>query len=963
MNSFCNIIFCKRYFAVTQIIVFSFLTSYSQQKVNYEITAELDVIKKMINAGQVIEYHNNSDTVLNEICLHLWANAFSTRTNSFSDKMLEAWNVDFYFLKPGELGGYSDIAIRQKHEFLEKIPVDKDGEIIMVKLKEPLQPGQSTIINIDYSLKIPKNILGFGFSESFYIMANWYPKVAVFEDRKWKYHQFNSSNLFFSDYANYRVTFLVPEFCTLVSSGKELEFPVNTFFKGKNSINNTQYKKFQYASDNVLDFTWIASPGILKKSRLGWKEKDNDNDKGSYIYIYYQESDNFRSNYQALLKAITDYTFFLNQNFPSPFPEQISIVIGEGIQVSNAFQDIITIEFEDTYEHMPEERDLLIKNLIKLTLGNIVRVNAPENPWLLDGMSSYYQTRFLNSFITDKSEIRHLQTIQYKIESIFSSCPYKNASHVIEEYWNNDKVFLLDGQTDINMNYLANRTGLKLFDTTMLSFFKKYKTSKIVPETLNTFLDTELKTDHSWFFQGVMKSKDEFRYSIGSFAKLEGKKKITVTNKGPFKVPYKLQLLDGKYVLESIEVPGHSGSRDFVFENKGGDKIAIDNENTIIKSQDAKSVYYTRNRLKNLQFFNFFRKFGPTNIILPMAGYNKHDGFLAGATIFGTGNKKFDESIFAFYGLKSKSLVGFFRTDLRLSDCCDNKIIEVGLSGASFHFRTIKDTRLRYFMISPKVSFVFSREKYNFDKLEYKFTFIGDQEYSGDGVKNYYRFLNRIDFSHSIKNVILTYDVMAGLEHQYYNNYGKRHYVMLKSEMNSRFMYKKDRYLDVRFYGATYLYNTHFNSTGTLPGTLSLIGYNINDYAYDHNLFYDRSAQDGFGIRQLTNTTGGFKTGISNSYGIGQSNKFIAALNLRMDLPFKFFVKPFFDVGVYGDLPTVAEGYSNKVLYSAGFLIDAEIFEIYIPFINSKEINNIYNENSNSFLDKISFSFKIKRYY
>jgi hypothetical protein len=236
---------------------------------------------------------------------------------------------------------------------------------------------------------------------------------------------------------------------------------------------------------------------------------------------------------------------------------------------------------------------------------------------------------------------------------------------------------------------------------------------------------------------------------------------------------------------------------------------------------------------------------------------------------------------------------------------------------------------------------------------------IKDQGYGYEYIENFNRYINRIEFIHKGGNWILPYRIKAGLEHQYYNFYEKRQYIMLNSELNSWFMYKKDRYLKVRLYGATYLYNTHTLSTGTHPGTLSLIGYNINDYAYEYPGFFNRSAQEGFGTRQLINSTGGFKTGISNSYGIGQSNKYVAALNFRMDLPFKFFLKPFLDIGVYGDLPTVSEGYSSKLLYSAGFLIDADIFEVYLPMVNSRSINDAFEEGGVPLWNKISFYLKL----
>jgi hypothetical protein len=169
-------------------------------------------------------------------------------------------------------------------------------------------------------------------------------------------------------------------------------------------------------------------------------------------------------------------------------------------------------------------------------------------------------------------------------------------------------------------------------------------------------------------------------------------------------------------------------------------------------------------------------------------------------------------------------------------------------------------------------------------------------------------------------------------------------------------MYKKNRYINVRMYAATYLFNTHTNSTGTYAGTLNLIGHSSNDYGYDE-FFFNRSAQDGFWSRQLKMDTGGFKTGIESSHGIGQSNKYVASLNIRFDMPIKVFIKPYIDIGIYGYLPTISDGYSNKFIYSGGFVFEIlkDYFEFYLPIINSKEIKNTYDEIDGSFLKRISF--------
>ena len=284
-------------------------------------------------------------------------------------------------------------------------------------------------------------------------------------------------------------------------------------------------------------------------------------------------------------------------------------------------------------------------------------------------------------------------------------------------------------------------------------------------------------------------------------------------------------------------------------------------------------------------------------------------------------SKNLDAQISPMFGWKSKKLTGLMLLTHYL-DLPKGRLGSVTLEAQSFHRRWSDIIPIRYYSFRPSFNYSLGdRLSCDHDKIiQVKFNMIGDQDYGFEGIKDYHRYITNITFWDIKKNIINPHSYSIGLEHQYYNLYEKRQYLMVQYPFETSYMYKKDRYIHARLYGATYLFNSHYYSTNTLPGTLSLIGYNMNDYAYDFLTFFDRSAQEGFWSRQISMHTGGFKTAISNAYGVGQSNRFVASVNLKMDLPFGTFIKPFFDFGVYGYLPTVSEGYSTKTLYSAGLI-------------------------------------------
>ncbi|MBK7096626.1 MAG: hypothetical protein IPH57_16760 [Saprospiraceae bacterium] len=358
-------------------VIYSFIMLTGQQRVDYEITALLDTTKHTITAQQIISYHNNSDTELNEIFVHLWANAFRSKTTSFADRLLKSGNPDLYFLKPDELGGYTELLFRQNGQILETVPVDNDEEIMIIKLKTPLKSGNSTSISVNYVLKVPKDILGFGFSDNFHILANWYPKVAVYQNNKWDYHHFNSSNLFYSDFGNYSVTIIAPSSMTLIASGAEREFPINTEFKGSLINQNDGFQKKQHIASDVTDFSWIATGNKLKKAKLQVIEIQEK----LVTNIYYSETDSFY--YPLTINGIRNTLIFFDIQMKAGIPENLNIIIGKGIKIPSSFQDIITLNYSKFKRDVYNDRDFLVKNMMKQNLQNSFSINSPEYPGLL----------------------------------------------------------------------------------------------------------------------------------------------------------------------------------------------------------------------------------------------------------------------------------------------------------------------------------------------------------------------------------------------------------------------------------------------------------------------------------------------------------------------------------------------------------------------------------------------------
>jgi hypothetical protein len=114
-----------------------------------------------------------------------------------------------------------------------------------------------------------------------------------------------------------------------------------------------------------------------------------------------------------------------------------------------------------------------------------------------------------------------------------------------------------------------------------------------------------------------------------------------------------------------------------------------------------------------------------------------------------------------------------------------------------------------------------------------------------------------------------------------------------------------------------------------------------DDYLFDE-VFLGRSEFDGLLSQQFTATQGGFKV---NPYAIGQSETWLAAVNLNFAFPFHCPIHFFADIGAY-DIPKDFPDEVKKLpMYDIGFevRIIPNVFSVYLPIGYSKDIDYIYN--------------------
>lgn len=184
---------------------------YWQQRVRYQISAELDPVAARLSGEQLLTYHNRSPDTLAIMLFQLYQNLFRpgeprTERVPVTDGMtLERVVVD-------------GVEARRLAAGEEPPPTGtvylEDGTIMALRLPRALPPGDSIQVNMVWNFTVPpEDAPRTGHRDrEVYNIAQWYPQVATYDDlRGWHAWPYLGAGEFYLEYGDFEVAITLPE--------------------------------------------------------------------------------------------------------------------------------------------------------------------------------------------------------------------------------------------------------------------------------------------------------------------------------------------------------------------------------------------------------------------------------------------------------------------------------------------------------------------------------------------------------------------------------------------------------------------------------------------------------------------------------------------------------------------------------------------------------------------------------
>lgn len=493
---------------------------------DYFIVAELNAEEKILTVKEKIIWHNKTGSQAEQLQFNFFANAFqSSNTTYAKGKFIPKKNQTRIDLKEFLING-------EKSELIFFAPDDgneNDSTAAKAYLNVPVNPGDSVIINFSYSLKIPLLSRRFGYSKDFYLVAQWFPKLTVFEHGRWITHQYHFNTEFFSDFADYYINIKVPNEFSVAASGIL-----------KSESEDKKFTNYSFVQKAVHDFAWTAAKNYTKQTEVF----KSSNKKEVEVEIYYREGD--ESYIRRYFEAVFNSLKFMEERV-GDYPYQKITLIDTPLLNFSAGMEYPTMITINSDLISPKEtlypEKLVVHEFLHQYFYAIIANNETAEAWLDEGLASFFTNKIINKYygpgvinfrLVNYLPVYGLSILSYNeipIIYFLGKFDLPEKAESMRNYYRNltigsiaDSSYQLPNYLSYTVNSyykpklmllsLEKYIGEEKFYKILKKYFEEFKFGHPIGKDLIAVIQNNTEEDLSWFFKNVYESSFVFDYKV-----------------------------------------------------------------------------------------------------------------------------------------------------------------------------------------------------------------------------------------------------------------------------------------------------------------------------------------------------------------------------------------------------------------------------------------------------------------
>ncbi len=395
-----------------------------------------------------------------------------------------------------------------------------DRTVAEVPLAAPVAPGETVNVQIAWSSRVPRTFSRTGAIGNYYFLAQWFPKIGVFEDTGWNCHQFHAATEFFSDFGIYDVRLTVPNGWIVGATGAE---------RGRRDEGD-RTTTHHYHAEDVHDFAWTTSPDYVERvERFGHEGLP---DVSMRLLLQPEHVRQAERHFNATRAALRYYGEWFG-----PYPYANITVIDPAWQSGADGMEYPTLFTAGTRWLAPrrvaQPEGVTVHEAGHQFWYGIVATNEFEHAWMDEGFNTFSTARTLEQFFGPRYYAKRY--FGGFVPWVFDDLPlsratdgnrlsgYRDAatsdvpSTPTWRYWPGTAGAITYNKTALWLNTLERMLGWDTLQKILSTYFERYSFKHPGPRDFFAVANEVSGRDLTWFFDQVYRSSNLFDYAVDAF--------------------------------------------------------------------------------------------------------------------------------------------------------------------------------------------------------------------------------------------------------------------------------------------------------------------------------------------------------------------------------------------------------------------------------------------------------------
>ncbi len=522
--------------------------NYWQNYADYKINATLIADKSKIKGYEEVVYHNESPDTLTFLVLRMYQN-FYQKGN------VRSWKIDPSDVTDGI--DYKNLKVTDKGGKDIFKSASSTATNLIVKLSDALLPGDSIILEMDWSFHIPQkswNRMG-NYGKNNFMIGYWYPQIAVYDDIDgWDRTEFNGVTEFYNDFNNYDVNITVPAGFMVWATGmlqngealykKKIKNKIDkawqsdeitTLFTADDCRNKKVLKSYtksttwHFVAQYVTDFTFGANKAV------NWQGSslvvDTITGRRTFVDVVYPDSMITFPKAAEWCRWSVNYMSKVLPGVPFPYPHMTSWSNGRR---TGGMESPMMANDGDP-KSVPSAQGLFFHEISHSYFPFYMGTNERKYAWMDEGWAAYFTDGIMEAMAPGYNYFQRLTSTFERMSGTEKEVTPMTLSYLISDW----QTYHSQAYNRSSMAYafLRDLLGDSLFVRGLHTYMKHWHGRHPVPYDFFASMEAGTGQSLQWYFKPWF--FDKYYADLG-IKKVTLNNKIVVQNYGGLPLPVKI---------------------------------------------------------------------------------------------------------------------------------------------------------------------------------------------------------------------------------------------------------------------------------------------------------------------------------------------------------------------------------------------------------------------------------------